>query len=63
MTQNSVVSTAPPVKSESCWSETAKLDRFWLEFSPVIPGWEERRAMKVSKISDAQKAFISEAGF
>ncbi len=40
-----------------------KLDRFWLEFSALnIPGWEERRGMKASKFSDAQKAFILKQG-
>jgi hypothetical protein len=43
-------------------SEPTKLDRFWLEFSAPIPGWEERRAMKASKFSDAQKAFILKQG-
>jgi putative transposase len=27
-----------------------------------FPGWEERRAMKASKLSDAQKAFILKQG-
>jgi hypothetical protein len=43
-------------------SETAKLDRFWIEFSAAIPGWEERRAMKASRFSGAQKAFILKHG-
>jgi putative transposase len=38
------------------------LDRFWLEFSAVIPWLEERRTMKASKFSDAQKAFILKQG-
>jgi putative transposase len=44
-------------------SETVELDRFWLEFSAVIP-WlgEERKAMKASRFSDAQKAFILKQG-
>jgi len=28
----------------------------------IFPGWEERRAMKASKFSDAQKAFILKQG-
>ena len=43
-------------------SEAARLDRFWLEFSALIPGWEERRAMKASRFSDAHKAFILKQG-
>jgi hypothetical protein len=35
-----------------------KLDRSKLEFSAVTSlGWEERKTMKASKFSDAQKAF------
>lgn len=34
-----------------------------LEFFAVIfPGWEERRTMKASRFSDAQKAFILKQG-
>jgi putative transposase len=33
-----------------------------LEFFAVIPGGEERRAMKASRFSDAQKAFILKQG-
>lgn len=33
------------------------MDRLWLEFSAVIPGWEERRDEGL-EFSDAQKAFI-----
>jgi len=48
--------------AQSC-SEPLNLDRFWSEFSAVIPlGWEERRAMKTSKFSDAHKAFIVKEG-
>jgi hypothetical protein len=40
-----------------------KSDRFWLEFFRWISSdWEERRAMKASKFSDAQKAFILKQG-
>jgi putative transposase len=36
---------------------------FELEFSAVFsPGWEERKTMKASKFSDAQKAFILKQG-
>lgn len=49
-----------PVVKVPC--EAAKLDRFWLEFSAAIPRLEERRAMKASKFSDAQKAFILKQG-
>jgi putative transposase len=39
------------------------LDRFWVEFSvPFFPGCKERRTMKASKFSDAQKAFILKQG-
>jgi hypothetical protein len=43
-------------------SEPTKLDRFWLEFSAPIPRLGERRAMKASRFSDAQKAFILKQG-
>ena len=40
-----------------------KLDRSELEFSAVFsPGWEERKTMKASQFSDAQKAFILRQG-
>jgi putative transposase len=40
-----------------------KLDRSELEFSAVFsPGWEERKTMKASQFSDAQKAFILKQG-
>ena len=40
-----------------------KLDRFELEFSaPVSLGWEERKTMKASTFSDAQKAFFLKQG-
>ena len=42
----------PAQNTKQKCSETAKLDRFWLEFSRWIPGWEERRAMKASRFSD-----------
>jgi putative transposase len=39
------------------------LGRLELEFSAVFsPGWEERKTMKASKFSDAQKAFILKQG-
>jgi putative transposase len=39
------------------------LDRFEREFSaPDFPGWEERKTMKASEFSDAQKAFILKQG-
>ena len=39
------------------------MDRFGLEFSASFPlGWEERKTMKDSKFSDAQKAFILKQG-
>jgi putative transposase len=39
------------------------VDRSGLEFSAVFsPGWEERKTMKASKFSDAQKAFILKQG-
>ena len=44
------------------WSETAKLDRFWLEFSALIPRLGGAKTMKASKFSDAQKAFILKQG-
>src|ERR1700733_5295623 len=44
-------------------SAPRKLGRLELEFSAVFsPGWEERKAMKASKFSDAQKAFILRQG-
>jgi Transposase len=46
----------------SRYSETAKLDCFWVEFSAAIPRLEEQRAMKVSRFSDARKAFILKQG-
>ena len=46
------------IKGIKNWcSETSKLDRFWLEFSAMIPRLGGR-AMKASRFSDAQKAFI-----
>jgi len=45
------------------WSEPGKLDQFWLEFCAAESlGWEERKTMKASKFSDAQKAFILKQG-
>jgi putative transposase len=39
------------------------VDRSELEFSAVFsPGWEERKTMKASQFSDAQKAFILKQG-
>jgi putative transposase len=43
-------------------SETAKLDRFWLEFSAVIPWLGGAETMKASRFSEAQKAFILKQG-
>jgi putative transposase len=43
-------------------SETGKLDRFWLEFSAVIPLAGRSGAMKASRFSEAQKAFILKQG-
>ena len=41
------------------WFEAAKLDRFWLEFSALIPpAGRSGEALKASRFSDAQKAFI-----
>jgi putative transposase len=48
-------------KSDTC-SEAGILDRFWLEFSAVIPWLGERRAVKASRFSDAQKALILKQG-
>lgn len=40
-----------------------KTPSFWTgKVGCIIPGWEERQAMKASKISDAQKAFIIRQG-
>jgi hypothetical protein len=55
---------SPSGSSPSCWPRSIDglspaLDRVWLEFSAPNPGWEERRAMKASRFSDAQKEFIS----
>ena len=45
------------------WPATRKLDRSELEFSGVFSlGWEERKTMKASKFSDAQKAFSLKQG-
>ena len=32
------------------------------KFRAIFPGWEERKAMKASKFSDAQKAFVIRQG-
>ena len=51
------------VGSLTIWSAPRKLDRSELEFSAVFsPGWEERKTMKASQFSDAQKAFILRQG-
>jgi putative transposase len=60
------VKTIEPTEAEgakaSC-SDPRKLDRSKLEFSALAsPGWEERKTMKASKFSDAQKAFILKQG-
>jgi putative transposase len=45
------------------WSAPRKLGRSELEFSAVFSrGWEERKTMKTSQFSDAQKAFILRQG-
>jgi putative transposase len=38
------------------------LDHFWLFRAAESLGWEERKKMKASKFSDAQKAFTLEQG-
>jgi hypothetical protein len=43
-------------------SEPTKLDRFWLESSAPIPQAGRSSAMKASRFSDAQKAFILRQG-
>jgi hypothetical protein len=43
-------------------SETAKLDRFWVEFSAVIPWLGGAESDEGIEISDAQKAFILKQG-
>jgi hypothetical protein len=69
LTSRSALLIRPPKSTIQWCSETAKLDRFWVEFSAVIPkaggdsqGWEERRTMKASGFSNAQKAFILKQG-
>jgi len=54
--------TALFAAAEVC-SAPQKLDRFWLDFSALISRLEEgAKAMKASKFSDAQKAFILKQG-
>jgi putative transposase len=53
----------PELTSEAAFcSEATKLDRFWLESSASIPWLGGRSAMKASRFSDAQKAFILKQG-